>query len=159
MYSASRSTAGGFTRRSYWDYDFCFPDPTLTREEAEPEIRRLLAQAVRRQLTADVPVGSYLSGGIDSGSIVSVASGELDRMNTFHLRLASGRGGGRGARLRRARRGRAHVLHLQDRAFRTGHRPQRLGGDPAAIGLPSGRFAPWVCPTAISTPPAWPPSS
>ncbi|MCA8943000.1 MAG: asparagine synthase (glutamine-hydrolyzing) [Planctomycetes bacterium] len=39
--------------------------------------------AVQRQLVSDVPVGSYLSGGMDSGSIVAVAGREIPRMHTF----------------------------------------------------------------------------
>ena len=77
------AVTGQYKRRSYWDYDFCFPDPTMTEEDAVSEVERLLIQAVRRQLVADVPVGAYLSGGVDSGSIVSIASQELSRMNTF----------------------------------------------------------------------------
>ncbi len=77
------AASGEFKQRSYWDYDFCFPDPNITYQEAEEEIERLLVQAVKRQLVADVPVGAYLSGGIDSGSIVSIASSDLERLHTF----------------------------------------------------------------------------
>ena len=38
---------------------------------------------MNRQLVADVPVGSILSGGMDSGSITAIASQQLDRMCTF----------------------------------------------------------------------------
>ncbi|MBK7637075.1 MAG: asparagine synthase C-terminal domain-containing protein [Saprospiraceae bacterium] len=47
------------------------------------ETLRLFNQAVTRQMIADVPVGSYLSGGMDSGSIVSVASSHVPRLTTF----------------------------------------------------------------------------
>ena len=52
-----------YKRRSYWDYDFCFPGLHMTEDEAVGEVERLLSQAVHRQLVADVPVGAYLSGG------------------------------------------------------------------------------------------------
>lgn len=67
----------------YWDYDFHHPDESMTLQEATAETRRLLIQAVRRQLLSDVPVGAYLSGGMDSGSIVAIASRDLMRMPTF----------------------------------------------------------------------------
>src|SRR5690606_24805223 len=40
-------------------------------------------QAVSRQMIADVPVGSYLSGGMDSGSITAVAASHVNRLTTF----------------------------------------------------------------------------
>jgi asparagine synthase (glutamine-hydrolysing) len=70
-------------QRQYWDYSFA-PDPKLNRiEECADEVYRLFQQAVRRQLLSDVPVGSYLSGGMDSGSITAVASREIPRIHTF----------------------------------------------------------------------------
>lgn len=77
------AASGEMKRRSYWDYDYCFADPNMAKEDASDEVERLLVQAVRRQLVSDVDVGAYLSGGIDSGSIVSIASQDLPRMNTF----------------------------------------------------------------------------
>ncbi|HEX2059553.1 MAG TPA: asparagine synthase (glutamine-hydrolyzing) [Thermoanaerobaculia bacterium] len=67
----------------YWDYDFREPDhPDDDREYVE-ELMRLFRQAVTRQLVSDVPVGSYLSGGLDSGSITAIAAGELPYLKTF----------------------------------------------------------------------------
>jgi asparagine synthase (glutamine-hydrolysing) len=44
---------------------------------------RLFRQAVQRQLVSDVDVGSYLSGGMDSGSITAVAATQLPYIKTF----------------------------------------------------------------------------
>ena len=55
----------------------------MSFDDAKKETKALFEQAVKRQLISDVPVGAYLSGGIDSGSIVSVASKEVDRLATF----------------------------------------------------------------------------
>jgi asparagine synthase (glutamine-hydrolysing) len=71
------------THQSWWDYDFSQPDENMTFEEAEKETLRLFKQAVTRQMIADVPVGSYLSGGMDSGSITAIASSHVDRLSTF----------------------------------------------------------------------------
>jgi len=68
---------------SWWDYDFSEPDESMTFEEAQSETKRLFEQAVTRQMVADVPVGSYLSGGMDSGSITAIASDKVKRLSTF----------------------------------------------------------------------------
>ncbi len=68
---------------SWWDYDFSNPDETISFMEAKEETERLMKQAVARQMIADVPVGSYLSGGMDSGSIASIASNHVKRLTTF----------------------------------------------------------------------------
>lgn len=70
-------------RHSWWDYDFSEPDLNMTFEEAKEETIRLFKQAVTRQMVADVPVGSYLSGGMDSGSVTAVASSHVPRLTTF----------------------------------------------------------------------------
>ena len=58
----------------YWDYKFTNPSKTQDDKEYTDELKRLFSQAVERQLISDVDVGSYLSGGIDSGSITAIAS-------------------------------------------------------------------------------------
>ena len=68
---------------SWWDYDFTKTDESMSFEFAQTETKRLFEQAVKRQMIADVPVGSYLSGGMDSGSITAVASEHVDRLSTF----------------------------------------------------------------------------
>ena len=77
----SNSTYG--KHHSWWDYDFTQPDETMYFEDAKNETERLFQQAVTRQMIADVPVGSYLSGGMDSGSITAIASSHVKRLSTF----------------------------------------------------------------------------
>jgi asparagine synthase (glutamine-hydrolysing) len=71
------------TVERYWDYPF--PDKPLDIPEsvAAEEVYRLFTQAVSRQLISDVPLGVYLSGGMDSGSIMAAAARELGRLRTF----------------------------------------------------------------------------
>lgn len=68
---------------SWWDYDFSETDESMSFEDAKEETLRLFRQAVKRQMVSDVPVGSYLSGGMDSGAITAVGSGMIPRMATF----------------------------------------------------------------------------
>ena len=68
---------------SWWDYDFSKTDGTMSFADAKEPTKDLFEQAVTRQMVSDVPVGAYLSGGMDSGSIASVASKQVDRLATF----------------------------------------------------------------------------
>ena len=54
-----------------------------TCEQAADGILEAFQSAVQRQLISDVPVGAYLSGGMDSGSIVAVATRFISRLTTF----------------------------------------------------------------------------
>lgn len=67
----------------YWDFSFAGDLAATSKEEAAEELRRLFEQAVRRQLMSDVPVGSYLSGGMDSGSITAIAARQIPYLSTF----------------------------------------------------------------------------
>lgn len=67
----------------YWDYNFSEPQNPYTEEEYAEELDRLFQQAVKRMLVSDVEIGSYLSGGMDSGSITAIASGENSNLKTF----------------------------------------------------------------------------
>jgi len=66
----------------YWDYRFV-EDNSLNERDATEKLSFLFEQAVNRQLVSDVEVGSYLSGGIDSGSITSVAAKNFPNLKTF----------------------------------------------------------------------------
>ena len=52
-------------------------------EDAAAEVHRLFVAAVERQLVSDVAVGSYLSGGMDSGSVTTIARSCIGRLTTF----------------------------------------------------------------------------
>jgi asparagine synthase (glutamine-hydrolysing) len=67
----------------YWDFNFISDQGIQDPEETSERIRQLMARAVERQMVSDVPLGSYLSGGIDSGLIVAMASRRVPRLTTF----------------------------------------------------------------------------
>jgi len=67
----------------YWDFRFTEPAGQVDGREYREELERLFQQAVSRQLVADVELGSYLSGGMDSGAITAVASRSHPYLKTF----------------------------------------------------------------------------
>jgi asparagine synthase (glutamine-hydrolysing) len=70
-------------RTQYWDYAFAEPTTRVSAQEYREEVDRLFQQAVTRQLMTDVELGSYLSGGMDSGSITAVAAKSFPYLKTF----------------------------------------------------------------------------
>jgi asparagine synthase (glutamine-hydrolysing) len=70
-------------RTRYWDYDFRQPERRAADGEYREELERLFQQAVNRQLITDVELGSYLSGGMDSGSITAIAARSYPYIKTF----------------------------------------------------------------------------
>lgn len=70
-------------KKQYWDFDFSQSETIKDEREYIEELDRLFTQAVQRQLISDVPVGSYLSGGMDSGSITAIASNHFQKSNDF----------------------------------------------------------------------------
>ena len=71
------------SRNQYWDYHFKEPKGNIDAREYKEELDRLLRQAVSRQLLSDVEIGSYLSGGMDSGTLTALAATELPYIKTF----------------------------------------------------------------------------
>lgn len=73
--------------RAYWRP----PDPgtlRISRPEALEEIRRLLRTAVAKRLMSDVPLGAFLSGGLDSSTVVAIMSEFTGRVRTFTIDFA-----------------------------------------------------------------------
>ncbi len=81
-YYATINLDGKYKEHQYWDFNFC-GSLAISQVEAIEETDRLFKQAVQRQLISDVPINSYLSGGIDSGAITMIASQLMPHMKTF----------------------------------------------------------------------------
>src|SRR5216684_3299945 len=87
----SSGTTAVIAERAYWQMDF----PAQGEEEwgnnpraLVDEFERLLLQAVEERLRADVPVGSYLSGGVDSSMILALACRlKGPAINTYTVRV------------------------------------------------------------------------
>lgn len=77
------SLSDGVCHNSWWDFNFTEPDNKMSFEDATSLTKDYFERAVARQMISDVPVGSYLSGGMDSGSITAVASKHVKRLTTF----------------------------------------------------------------------------
>ena len=83
--SPSSSNLSAFSFNKYWDFDFHEPEKVKDEREYLEELNRLFVQAVERQLVSDVEVGSYLSGGMDSGSISCIAAKNNPDLKTFTI--------------------------------------------------------------------------
>lgn len=71
------ATQDGSEIRRYWDLDYPdrdAPPQVIDEGAAAEELRALLTDAVRLRMRADVPVGAYLSGGLDSSLVSALAA-------------------------------------------------------------------------------------
>jgi asparagine synthase (glutamine-hydrolysing) len=82
-YALIHEPTGRWSEHQYWDYRFCEPDQQSSKEEYSEELDRLFKQSITRNLVSDVELGSYLSGGIDSGSVTAIASQQIPFLKTF----------------------------------------------------------------------------
>lgn len=80
--------AGHIDIQSYYSIDYT-PDPALDHEsDAIASVLENMKQAVMRQSISDVPLGAFLSGGIDSSSIAAMLQATTNRsVKTFNVRF------------------------------------------------------------------------
>ena len=80
---------GRVTVRKYWDVPTGRIDEAtarLSERDAVERFRELLTESVRLRLMADVPLGMFLSGGLDSSAIAALMAGMIDRpVKTFSV--------------------------------------------------------------------------
>ena len=64
--------------RPYWDLRFTL-DSTLSEADAQQELIERLRESVRLRMIAEVPLGAFLSGGVDSSAVVAMMAGLSDQ--------------------------------------------------------------------------------
>jgi asparagine synthase (glutamine-hydrolysing) len=87
-----RVIAAACSRRRYWTMPPEANEKPCSFESATEQLASRLAEAVRSHLVADVPVGVFLSGGLDSSAVAQAASAASER--TFHSFSVSFSGSG-----------------------------------------------------------------
>ena len=82
------TSSGDILQHSYYN----LPSPHLyqnpeksTYEEAQKKVVELLTASVQRRMLADVPLGTFLSGGVDSSIITAIASQQKKNLSTFSI--------------------------------------------------------------------------
>ncbi|ARS39587.1 asparagine synthase (glutamine-hydrolyzing) [Sphingobacteriaceae bacterium GW460-11-11-14-LB5] len=72
----------------YWTLDYGWKNKFEgSYEEAKEALALILADAVKIRMNADVPLGVFLSGGIDSSLIAALATKEIDHVKTFSIKF------------------------------------------------------------------------
>lgn len=80
-------STGKIKKEKYWDFSkTMFGNSTLKFSEASQQLELLLKNAVKNQMVSDVPLGAFLSGGIDSSLIVSLMQAQSEKpVKTFTI--------------------------------------------------------------------------
>ena len=118
---------GRATLRAWWSLDYPDGDDNSSRNEDEvaDELLELLDDATRIRLRADVPVGAYLSGGLDSSIVTALAARHAgDRLRTFSVTFDS------------AEHDESAYQAQMVRALGTEHTSIRTGADDIAAAFP-----------------------
>jgi asparagine synthase (glutamine-hydrolysing) len=71
--------------REYWDVRFTLDNP-IDERDAQAELVERLKQSIRLRMIADVPLGAFLSGGVDSSAVVAMMAGvSAEPVNTCSI--------------------------------------------------------------------------
>jgi asparagine synthase (glutamine-hydrolysing) len=74
-----------FKEESFYQLSTQIANPAPDYNTAKNKLRTLLHDAVKLRLQADVPLGCFLSGGIDSSIVTGLAAAEVDKLYTFSI--------------------------------------------------------------------------
>ena len=80
----------GITTKKYWDMNFLNSKEIVNRKSDDfvSEISEILMDAVRIRLRADVPIGTYLSGGLDSSALTETVKKNFNNeLRSFGIRF------------------------------------------------------------------------
>lgn len=88
-YFAVIDSTGNYTTKAYYTVPYT-PGTKITEagkdyDTAKATLRKLIEESVERRLVSDVPLGSFLSGGIDSSIITACAAKKVSQLNTFSI--------------------------------------------------------------------------
>ena len=84
--SYCKVTAGGVEEKSYYQVSVRPSEyGKMDYESAKQRLRELMEESTRLRLIADVPLGAFLSGGIDSSVVVALTARHQQKLNTFSI--------------------------------------------------------------------------
>ena len=74
--------------KSYWSSKSLLDQPTnyISKVESIKYLDRILEDSVKNHLVSDVPVNAFLSGGLDSTLLVSMARKQLGKFDCFNIK-------------------------------------------------------------------------
>lgn len=78
-----------FTKKQYWDISTLNEHFTNSYETIKKDLKDLIVDSIKQRLHSDVPVGVFLSGGVDSSLVSSIVAKELgQKLDTFSIKFS-----------------------------------------------------------------------